>query len=275
GRLGVDDPVMAEQKSEPGSEDPGFCQGREAAVELECAVAEGGFESGNELTAKEPAEHLDGKKKGAARGDPTGVVGGEAASGDYAVNVRMMMQALIPGMEHAEKADLCTKMMGIAGDLEQGLGTGVKQQAVDHALVLQGERRQFPRQGEDSMHVAGRQQFAFPRLKPVQAGGGLALGTVTVTTRVVRDGGMSTLGALIAMPTERGGPTACNRCQHLCVLAVDPVAIALSESRSGGANDIGHLQRRPRHACRLGSSVAAKVRASRGLPVALRRRRDR
>src|SRR5262249_1885031 len=210
GRLGADDPAMAEQKSEPGSEDPGCCQGREAAVELECAVAEGGFESGNELTAKEPAEHLDGKKKGAARGDPTGVVGGEAASGDYAVNVRMMMQALIPGMEHAEKADLCTKMMGIAGDLEQGLGTGVKQQAVDHALVLQGERRQVPRQGEDSMHVAGRQQFAFPRLKPVQAGVALALGTVTITTRVVRDGGMSTLGALIAMPTERGGPTACN-----------------------------------------------------------------
>jgi len=35
------------------------------------------------------------------------VVRSEATSGDYAVNMRMMLQSLIPGMEDAEEADLC------------------------------------------------------------------------------------------------------------------------------------------------------------------------
>jgi hypothetical protein len=40
-------------------------------------------------------------------------------------------------MEHAEEADVGSEMSGIAGDLKQGLGTGVKQQVIEHLLVLQ------------------------------------------------------------------------------------------------------------------------------------------
>ena len=66
GPLGVDNPVMAKQESEPGGEGPRFCQGREAAVELECAFAECALKSGDELTPKDPTEYLDGKEEGAA-----------------------------------------------------------------------------------------------------------------------------------------------------------------------------------------------------------------
>jgi hypothetical protein len=40
-------------------------------------------------------------------------------------------------MEHAEEADLGSKMPGIASDLKQGLGACVKKQVVDEPLVLQ------------------------------------------------------------------------------------------------------------------------------------------
>ena len=94
-------------------------------------------------------------------------------------------------MEHAEETDLGSQMAWIAGDLQQSCSTGVKQQVIDHPFVLQGERSQFPWQGEDDVHVAGGQQLSFPRLEPAQAGVALTLGAVPVSARVVRDGSMS------------------------------------------------------------------------------------
>ena len=40
-------------------------------------------------------------------------------------------------MQDAEEPNLSTEMFGIAGDLEQSLGAGAKQKAVDFTLVLQ------------------------------------------------------------------------------------------------------------------------------------------
>ena len=136
----------------------------------------GGLESGDKLAAEDTAEHLDGKEEGAAGGDPAGVVRSETAGGEYAVDMGMMLQALIPGMEHAEEADLGSQVAGIAGDLQQSCSAGVKQQVVDQPFILQCQRSQFPRQGEDDVHVAGGQQLPFPRLKPAQAGVALASG---------------------------------------------------------------------------------------------------
>ena len=58
----------------------------------------------------------------------------EAAGGQHAVDMRMMLQSLVPGMEHAEEANLSSKVPGIAGDLQQSCSTGVKQQ-VDRSAV--------------------------------------------------------------------------------------------------------------------------------------------
>ena len=96
-------------------------------MELECACLKGGLQSGDKLAAEDRAEHFDGKKEGAARGDPAGAVRSEAAGGHHAVDMGMMLQSLIPSMEHAEETDLCTEVTGIASDLQQGLSAGVKQ----------------------------------------------------------------------------------------------------------------------------------------------------
>jgi hypothetical protein len=60
--------------------------------------------------------------------------------GQYAVDMGMKLQALIPAVEHAEEAYLGPKMPGIASDLKQGLGAGMKEQVVNEPLVLQCER---------------------------------------------------------------------------------------------------------------------------------------
>ncbi len=166
-------------------------------MELEPGFAEGGLELGNKLTAEDTAEHLDGKKERAVRGDPAGVVWSESAGSKHAVDMGMMLQTLIPGMEHAEETDLCAKVPGIASDLQQSLSAGLKQPVIDHLLVLQSERSKLARQREDDMDVGCRQKLPFTRLQPALARVALALGTVPVTARVVRDGSVSAAQTLI------------------------------------------------------------------------------
>ena len=104
----------------------------------------GGRESGDKLAAEDTAKHFDGKEEGAARGDPAGAVRSEAAGGEHAVDMRMMLQSLVPGMEHAEEADLCTEVTGIASDLQQGCSAGVKQQVVDQHVYSARRAERVP-----------------------------------------------------------------------------------------------------------------------------------
>ncbi len=59
------------------------------------------------------------------------------------MDVRVVFQLLIPGMQHAEEAGFRTEMLGVARDFQKGFGAGSEQQAVDYLLVLQGQGRQF------------------------------------------------------------------------------------------------------------------------------------
>src|SRR5271163_3088248 len=59
GRLGINDPVVAEQRSKPCGEEARLRQWCEVAVEGEPVLVEGALESDDELTAKDAAEHLD------------------------------------------------------------------------------------------------------------------------------------------------------------------------------------------------------------------------
>jgi hypothetical protein len=86
-------------------------------VELELTSMEGASESGDELAAEDSTEHADGKKEGTPGGDPACVVRSDAAGGNYAVDMGMKLQALIPTMEHAEETYLGSKVAWIAGNL--------------------------------------------------------------------------------------------------------------------------------------------------------------
>ncbi len=118
------------------------------------------------------------------------------------MHVRVMFEFLIPGVEHTEEADLRAEMFGIASDFEEGCSTGLQQEMVQDLLVLQGERRQFMRQGKDNMDVARGEEFLTTRLEPTVAGAGLTLRAVPVAAAVVRDSrAVPTGDALIEMPT--------------------------------------------------------------------------
>src|ERR1700745_1039551 len=100
-------------------------------MELEFTAMEGAAKSGDELATEDAAKYGDGQKERSPGGDPAYVIRTEAASGDYTVDMRMKLQALIPTVEHAEDTDFGAGMTRVAGDLKEGLGTGVKEKVGD------------------------------------------------------------------------------------------------------------------------------------------------
>ena len=216
-------------------------------MKTELAVLESAFECRDELAAKDAAEHLDGKKEGIAGLDPTRAIGGESTGGHHAMHMRVKFEFLTPGVQHAEEADLCAEMFGIAGNFEQCFRTGAEQEIVDDLLVLKSQWGQLARQREDHMHVRRRKKFAATLLKPTFASARLTLRAVPISTRVVGDGAMSAARALIEMSAEHGRATPRDGQQHFDMLPGDPLTASFDECVSRSADQIGHLEGWPVH----------------------------
>ena len=243
----VDHPVLAEELPEEAGKRLRWGEEPKVTVEAELALGEGALQSRNELASEDAAEHLDRKKESIARADPARMVGGEPAGGNHAMDMRMMLQFLIPSMEHAAEADVGAEMFGIASEGEERCCAGAEQQIVDDLLVAQGQGRQQVREREDDVNIGRGQQFFTARLDPTVAGVGLTLRTAPVAARVVRDGAMPTAGTLIQMPAESSRAATFDGCQDLAVLAGKPVTAAFDESLPRDTDEIGHLQWRPIH----------------------------
>ena len=63
GWLGVDHPVFAEQRSQPGGEEFGLREQRQIPGKVQLAKLKGSLETVDELAAKHLPEHGKGKKK--------------------------------------------------------------------------------------------------------------------------------------------------------------------------------------------------------------------
>jgi hypothetical protein len=200
--LRVNHPVLTEERAEESSESPGTCQRYEISVEAELALGEGTLESGDELTPEDSPQHLNGEKEAIAGADPASVIGREAARRNHAMDMGMMLQFLVPGVEHAEETRLGTEMLRRTSHFEQRRRRGAEQEIVKDLLVLQGQRGEPMREGEDDVDVRRGQEFPAPRFQPTLAGPGLALGAVPIPTGVVRDGAISAAGTRIDMPAE-------------------------------------------------------------------------
>jgi hypothetical protein len=85
-------------------------------VQLPCF--ESRLEPVDELSAKYAPEHVDGEKESRVRPNPAGVIAGEPTRRDDAVDMGMNLEFLIPGMQHAEEADLGTEMPRITSHFE-------------------------------------------------------------------------------------------------------------------------------------------------------------
>jgi hypothetical protein len=83
GWLGVDYPVFAKQRSQPGGEGFGLRKLRQIPGKVQLASLKGQLESVDELAAKHLPEHGNGKKEARVRADPAGVIEREPTGGKF------------------------------------------------------------------------------------------------------------------------------------------------------------------------------------------------
>jgi hypothetical protein len=138
-------------------------------------------ESFDELAAEHFTENSFGEKEAKAPGmHPVRVIPREASGSHDAMDMGMMLELLIPGVENAEEADLGAEMTGICGDFKQRLCARAEKQAIDQFFVLQGQRRQLMGEREDDMSVGRCEQFGASRGQPAIARLALTLWAVPV-----------------------------------------------------------------------------------------------
>src|SRR5207248_4488431 len=124
GWFGVDDPILAEEWTQPGSEELGMGEGCEFSGQVQLTAFEGRLQTGDELAAEHAPQYSNGKEEAWVGSNPAGVIAGESASGNDTVDMRMKLEFLVPGVKHAEKTDLGSEMGGIVRHLLQGFGAG-------------------------------------------------------------------------------------------------------------------------------------------------------
>lgn len=205
-RFGIDDPLGLSGTLEVGVEGCRACEWGEVTVELERSLLEGMLQLGQELAPEESAEHTDGKEEARSTGLPGVPVVGEAPCGDDAVHVGMVDEGLAPGVEDGEEAEAGAEVTGIGGDLLERAGGTAQEEIIEDGRILESQRREALRQGEDDMRVGHRQHVDLARFEPRCLSAALTLRAVTVATRVVRDRPVPTSIALVDMASEPRGP---------------------------------------------------------------------
>ena len=138
-RLGEDHPVDAGQRVELSGEGGGIGQAGEGAGQAELAAGEGGAQLQHEHVAEAAREHAHRQEEAGRTGDPARLVGRDAAAGHDAVQVRMMVQRLSPGVQHGDRADLGAKVARVGGDVVQRLCGSAEQDRIHHRFVVEGD----------------------------------------------------------------------------------------------------------------------------------------
>ena len=105
GRLGIDDPVDLAHGAEAVSEGGRLGKAGEFAEEAEITGFEGSPQLVEEQPAEEPREHADRQEEAGTTGDPSCSIERRSAARHDAMDVRMMVQVLAPGMEHGEESN--------------------------------------------------------------------------------------------------------------------------------------------------------------------------
>ena len=117
GWFGVDDPVFAEERTQPGREELGMVERCEFSGQVQLATLEGRLQTCDELAAKHAPQYGNGKEEAWVGSNPAGVIAGESTGGNDTVDMGMKLELLVPGVKHAEEADLSSEMGGIVREL--------------------------------------------------------------------------------------------------------------------------------------------------------------
>src|ERR1700689_395212 len=108
-----------------------------------------------------------------------------------------MLEGLSPAMQDGEETDLRSEMLGIGRDGSHGFSRGLEEDAVDHLLVLVGDRADLRWHSKDHVKITDPQKFGLAVLDPLRPSQRLAFWAMSVGATVVAIPLMATLIALL------------------------------------------------------------------------------
>src|ERR1035438_7798060 len=120
----VNHPFGTEQRPKPRREGLLILKRGKCSMKGELVLRMQCFEAIHDLAPEHFFENVDRQEELLPRVDPSRVVRRQTAGGNHTMNVRMMLEFLVPSVENAEESDLRAEVPRIAGDLDQRLGAG-------------------------------------------------------------------------------------------------------------------------------------------------------
>src|SRR5271165_1747709 len=121
-------------------------------------------------------------------------------------------------------------MSGVGGDRGQRLGRRPEQEVVDGGLVLERDRADRRRQGEDDVIVGNRQEFGPALGEPLPRRRALALRAVAVAAGVVGDAFVRAVLAALDVSAERGGAAGLDRRHDLQLAEAHMAGVGLAHA---------------------------------------------
>jgi hypothetical protein len=163
------------------------------------------------------------------------------------VDVGVMLEVLAPGVEDGEKADLGPEVLGVGGDLLQGLGGGAEEQAVATARGLQGDRVERRWRSGDEVEILDGEEFRLAGLHPFGGVVGLELGAMAVAAGVVGYLSVPAPVALLDVSAQLGGPAGGDVVRDAPLPLGEPTAVPFEEWAGLPPEDVGHFDPGPGH----------------------------
>ena len=143
--LGVNNPFPRAQGSEVSLECLPVSKRDEISEELQLAGIVSCHETFEEQTPEQAREHPNRQEEVWTASHPAHAVGGDTSARYNAVDVRVVIEALSPGMQDSGEADIGAEVLWIGGDRRERLSRGREQQSVDLGLILVGDRTDLRR----------------------------------------------------------------------------------------------------------------------------------
>ena len=182
------------------------------------------------------------------------------------MDVRVVIEALSPGVQDSGEADVGAEVLWIGGDRRERLSRGREQQSIDLGLVLVGDGTDLRRQSEHDVEVRHRQQLGLARLKPGLRRPPLALRAVPIPARVVGDARVGAVFAALDVAAERSGATYLYGRHDAPLGEAQMGLVGRAPAGPVAAENIRHLQDWPRHRRRIRPALPASMfRSSSGL----------
>lgn len=217
------------------------------AMEFQLVVQVGFAEHRQEQPAEQPRKDPNGEQKSFGTWLYPDIAAGlaQAAGRHDAVQMRVMLEVLPPSMQDSKEADLAAEVLRVRSHLEHRARCSSKQDVVDNGFVLEGYVGQAVRDSEDDVEIWNRQQLSLSFREPPLASAVLALGTVSIPTRVIRVALLVAFLAVLLMTTERRCAAILYGIQGASLISGSTDWMALDIGTAVAPDDIRNLKLRP------------------------------